>query len=470
MNFEEIIQIISSGEGERLEFKETTGQITEVGKTLCGFLNHKGGTILIGVKDKGEIMGQQVSDKTQQEISQMLNDITPSAPIECGFIKVPNSNKKIIVIKTHTIIPSAVYHFRDKAYERSGTSSRSIKYERLRQLMIERSHNSNFDQLPAEGYTQDDLDAEEIYRTIDEGCKNGRLDKSAVQKDDLFGILQGLDLTYNGKLTNAAVILYAKKMTPLYSHCEIRMASFKGKTKDTGFIDEKSFVGNAFRILNEAEAFARRHLSIAIEFSNTKMERIETPQLPFIAIREAIINAICHRDYTFSGVAIFFAIYDDRLEIWNPGELQNPLNFDDLRVGHPSVLRNKKIAHVFYIRKYIERWGSGTTRIIKLCQDLGVPEPEFSEYSGGFCITFKFKDAPALLEKILSVELTNRQEAILAILSNKKLAPNEILENLNEKISERTLRRDLAKLRDLNILGTHGSGPAAVWYLLSKKK
>jgi ATP-dependent DNA helicase RecG len=473
MNFKEIAQLISHGEGDKLEFKATTGQITEVGKTLCGFLNQKGGITLIGVKDKGEITGQQVSDKTQQEIAQMLNDITPSAPIDCDFIKVPNSDKKIIILKTHTPIPPAVYHFRDKAYERRGSSTRAIKYERLRQLMLERAHDKIWDQLPAEGYTQDNLDADEIFRTVDEGVKNGRLDEEVVKKDDLFSVLQGLDLTTNGDLTNAAVILYGKKMSAQYSHSEIRMARFKGTTKDIGFIDERSFVGNAFRILSEAEMFVRRHLSIAIEFSNTSMERIESPQLPFKAVREAIVNAICHRDYVFKSGAIFLAIYDDRLEIWNTGELQNPLNFDDLRVRHPSVLRNSKIAHVFYIRKYIEKWGSGTTRIIKLCQELGVPEPEFSEYSGGFSVTFKFKKNDIISEKqeIGSLSnLTERQLKIIEILKSNLsgLPVSEILKVFNSserknRISLATLKRELDSLKEKNEADFEGKGRSTKW-------
>lgn len=467
LNFKEISRLVSKGEDDKIELKETTGQITEAGKALCGFLNCKGGIVVIGAKDKGEIKGQQVSDKTQQDVAQMLNDITPSAPVDHYFIKIPNSDKKVIVFKTHSPIPPAVYHFRDKAYERRGSSTFAVKYERLKHLMLERAHDKIWDQLPAKEYKISDLDAEEIHKTVEEGIKNGRLDEDIIKKDDLFSILQGLQLTTNGDLNNAAVILYGKKMKAQYSQSEIRMARFQGKTKDIGFIDEKSVVGNAFEILKEAGIFVRRHLNIAIEFSHTSMERIETPQLPFLAVREAIVNAICHRDYIFSSGAIFLAIYDDRLEIWNTGELQNPLHLSDLRTKHLSVLRNKKIANVFYIRKYIEKWGSGISRIIKLCKELGVPEPEFSEYSGGFSVTFKFKqEVQTQVAKKEYVKYTERQKVIIDLLSHHKgLSLRDIVELMPEASHERLIRDDLYHLKEKNIVNLKGKGRGAKWFI-----
>lgn len=296
MDFEEIKTLIEKWETNTLECKETTGQLKEVGKTLCGFLNNQGGIVLIGIKEKNkQPLGQDVSDKTQQDIAHMLCEITPAAPIVWDIIDIPNSSKKIISLEVQKPVPPAVYHFNGKAYERVGSSTLSMKYERLKQLMSERAWNMTWDQLPTTEYTLDDLDQEEIQKTVEDGIACGRLSRFVIQKDNILSILMGLELVEEGKLTNAAIVLFAKKLSSRYSQCELKMARFIGNTKTKGFIDEKRYIGNAFNLLEEGEAFLRRHLNIRMEFSPNSFKRIDTPQLPFLAIREALVNAICHR-------------------------------------------------------------------------------------------------------------------------------------------------------------------------------
>lgn len=110
--------------------------------------------------------------------------------------------------------------------------------------------------------------------------------------------------------------------------------------------------------------------------------------MPALALREALINAICHRDYTVYYVAIMLAIYDDRLELWNVGELPKQLKIENIKNPHGSYPRNKNIATTFYRRGWIESWGTGITRMIGFCQKNNTPEPEFTQYSGGFSISY----------------------------------------------------------------------------------
>jgi ATP-dependent DNA helicase RecG len=246
------------------------------------------------------------------------------------------------------------------------------------------------------------------------------------------------------------------------------MAHFQGTTKTIGFFDERRYVGHAFNILREAETFARRHLNIAMKFNPNDLQREDIPQLPFLAIREALINAICHRDYIHNAGSISLAIFDDRLEIWNMGELPTPLQPNDLKIQHVSIPRNEKIAHAFYVRQYIEKWGSGTTRMMELCKELGVPEPEYSQYSGGFCVTFKFSeilDVPQPKE-LLPIHVTARQTRILDLLSEKArpLSLNEIAE-LMPNVHVRLIRNDLYALKKGGKTKTSGHARAAVWSL-----
>ena len=453
-----------------LEFKTSTGQLKEVGKTLSGFLNHKGGSVLIGVNEKNQIVGQQISDKTQQDIAQLLNELTPSAPITWQMYDLPNNDRKIIILKTNTPIPSAVFFFKGKPYERLGSTTHAMRYEHLRHLILQRTLDKTWDKLPDDNYKIDDLDHNEIIKTAEDGIASGRLNADVVPKGDILGILRGLQLTIDGHLTKAAVVLFAKDMPSEYSHCEIKMAHFQGTNKTIGFFDERRYVGHAFNILREAEAFARRHLNIAIKFHPNSLQREDIPQLPFLAIREALINAICHRDYIYNAGSISLAIFDDRLEIWNMGELSKPLSFDDLKIEHDSILRNEKIAHVFYVRKFIEKWGSGTTRIIKLCKEAGVPEPKYYQHTGGFCISFGFRESDLKKyenKKIFthSKELTKRQSEIISILKShsKGLAVSDILNLLDKKISLATLKRELGKMKEMNIVITEGKGRSSYW-------
>ena len=137
-----------------------------------------------------------------------------------------------------------------------------------------------------------------------------------------------------------------------------------------------------------------------------------------MALREALVNAISHRDYTNRLASISFAIFDDRLEIWNNGTLPPELKLKDLKKRHESYPRNKRIAKIFYSRGWVEKAGIGTLRMLEECKELGIPEPKFEEYSSGFAVIFKFKEPIGIIKLRQSKELTSRQREILQLLKN----------------------------------------------------
>jgi ATP-dependent DNA helicase RecG len=222
----------------------------------------------------------------------------------------------------------------------------------------------------------DDLDHEEILRTVRLGIEAGRLPESSGR--DIGDILDRLQLRRNGKLLNAAVVLFGTQLAQDYPPCQLRLARFKGVDKST-FIDNRQLHGHAFRLLDEAMGFLLAHLPISGRFEPGRLERIDEPLFPLAALREALINAICHRTYTHAGGAVSVAIYDDRLEVWSDGTLPFGLKPDDLKRRHDSRPRNPLIAGVFYRRGLIEQWGRGTQDIVSLCVRAGHPEPEFGE-------------------------------------------------------------------------------------------
>lgn len=165
----------------------------------------------------------------------------------------------------------------------------------------------------------DDLDTQEIRRTVQTGVASGRLvaDTSA---DDLTDVLDRLGLRIHGALVNAAVVAFGRNFLPEYPQCQLRLARFRGTDKNE-FLDQRQLHGHAFGLLSEAMQFLSRHLPVAGRIEAGVFERVDEPLFPPVALREALVNAFCHRDYPQAGGAVSVAIYDDRLEIWSSGEL-----------------------------------------------------------------------------------------------------------------------------------------------------
>lgn len=470
IDFEELKTLVAQGESHILEFKKSTTQLKAAFETLCGFLNGHGGTVLIGVTDGGKILGQHVSDETRQDIAKEVAKIEP--PIEISITYIPvGDGKHVIALRTESR-QYPPYAFDARPFTRNQSTTSKMPQHQYEQLLVKRNHiNYAWDDALASGYEIDDLDQEEILRTIKEGVDQNRIGVEVLNYD-IAHILSTLKLLRDGRLTNAAVVLYAKEIHGNYSNCMIRMARFRGTDKTGDFIDNQRAQGNAFRLMAAANDFVLRHLPIASFFDPSKMQRIDQPAVPALALREALANAIVHRDYTNRSASIALAIFDDRLEIWNNGKLPVQLKIDDLRKPHQSYPRNERIATVFYERGWVEGWGTGTVRMIGYCQKNGTPEPDFQEDSGGLAVTFKFKEPmgrPAEVSTELSYKLTSRQHEVLNILSGgAKMTLNDISSKLTNPPAPRTLRDDLAHLKSLGIIDLEGRAKTSKWFLTKK--
>jgi ATP-dependent DNA helicase RecG len=468
MNIRQLKSLIVQGESETLEFKTSIAQLKSACETLCGFLNAKGGIVLIGISDKGQIIGQHVTDNTRQEIANELRKIEPSTRIEVSYIKV--GDKQVIVM----LAPSgkhSPYIYDGRPFERTLNSKGRMTQHHYEQLLIKRGQlNHSWEELLTDGHSVNDLDEQEIYRTIQDGIHVNRILPEAG-RDNVTEVLSRFELLKDGAIKNAAIILFAKKIFPKYSQCLLKMGRFKGTSKTNSFIDNQQVYGNIFTLMSEADNFIRRHLPIASFFESDQFERIDKSILPMLAVREAMVNAVCHRDYSDNSSSISLAIYDDCLEIWNNGTLPPGLKLSDLKKKHESRPRNKLIANVLYSRKFFERWGSGTIKMLDLCKEHGVPEPEFEEYSGGFSVTFKFKSPVGVSVKSqlpkFAEDITLRQKQILTILSQHgKMAIRDISAFLENAPSNRTIGDDLAQLKKINLVGSEGVGRGARWFTL----
>jgi ATP-dependent DNA helicase RecG len=392
MNLRELQDLIADGESERLEFKRSTGQRTEAARTVCGMLNGLGGFVLFGVTNKGELIGQQVSAKTLEDIAAELRRIEPPAFPD---IETINLTKGAAVVLLTVSGGGGPYAFDGRAYLRHGPTTIVMPRDEYERRLVERLHATRrWENEPVpEGVSIADLDEEEIQITLDNAIHLGRLE--ATTRRDVESILRGLELIKNNQLLNAAIALYGKsdQLKILYPQMGIRLGRFRGVNRLADFADNRQYWGHAFALLRRAESFLMDHVPIAGRIVSGKMIRQDQPWYPPRAMREALANALCHRDYTIPGGAVAVAMYDDHLEITNPGGLHFGITPEKLTKPHESRPWNPIIANVFYRAGIIERWGMGTLNIIDWCAENGNPPPTWAEQAGSVFITF----APAAL-------------------------------------------------------------------------
>ncbi|MHB1948728.1 MAG: ATP-binding protein [Gammaproteobacteria bacterium] len=472
MTLQEVEALVQQGESDTLEFKKSTAELVSALKTLCGLLNRNGGQVLLGVTDSKRIVGQDISDQTRLEIANWIKKIEPAPVVNVDYVNIPNSTRQVIVLTAYHDEYAIPYIFEGKAFERIESSTFPMPQERYQRLLLERSHkNRGWEDGIAKEVTLDDLDYDEIMRTIQEGISKGRIPPTKATTDP-FEALVRLQLVRNKHFINAAIVLFAKEPTRWLPQCKIRFARFRGKDKRDS-IDNRQVEGNAFHLLEEALVFAQRHLPISSRFEPGKIERIDEPLVPIDALREIFVNAICHRDYRSTGGSISCAIYDDKMEVWNDGSLPEGFQFSDLKVLHESKPRNPRIARAFYCRKLFEHWGGGIELVANLSQQAGNPDPEFFERTGGFCVRLPFRLSmePVQIEtaSLSTYDLNSRQKEILELLKKESLlSASGVHSKLSKPAGLRTVKGDLSLLQSYKLIESQGQGRSTKWKLKTK--
>ena len=468
---ERIASMVAAGESETLEFKATTRTRREAAMTLCAMLNGHGGQVLFGVTPERQAVGQQVSERTIEEISAELQRIDP--PAFPGIERVPVTGDREVVVVAVDQGATKPYQYGGIAYRRVGNTTLAMSSDEYNRVLFERMHSEQrWENQPAAGWSVDDLDATEIRRTADEAVRRGRLvDPGTREPADL---LRGLGLFRDGILWRAAVVLFGndERIEFEMPQCTLRVARFMG-TDRTEFLDNRQFYGNAFTLLKAAERFLRDTLPIAGRIEPDRFERIDEPLYPTLATREALANALCHRDYAMGGGSIGVAVYDDRLEVTSPGALHFGLTPEKLFAPHESRPWNPLIARTFYRRGIIEEWGRGTLEMAAEAAAAGQPHPEIED--AGDCVTVRFRPAVRLAGtlRITGTGTTEiggaipneRQRAILDLLhrADRPLALREIRTQLGSEADERRLREDLAWLKEKGLAMPSGHGRGARW-------
>lgn len=441
-NLEDIKERIAQTENEQVEFKETTGQLERGMETLCAFLNGEGGTVLFGVTDSGKIIGQEVADATKRSIAEAINRLEPTTIVQVSYTPIPDSNKKVVALHVEDSRLNRPFCYKGRPYcrvESVTTTMPQSAYNEL--LMLRDGVKYRWELFKNPGLTLQDIDESEVLKTVRLGIEYGRLPENTG--NNIPDILEKFGLLKNGILNHAAAVLFANRELAEYPQCLLRLARFRGTDK-MAFIDNQRIQGNMFTLLNAAMAFIFKHLSLSGVTEG--LEREEHLTIPYKAIREGVVNSICHRIYRTAGGSVGIAIYDDRVEIENPGTFPHDWDMEKMKSEHCSEPQNPLIANVLYKRKLLENWGRGISLMTEECKKAGLPEPEYRLGGGFVVLVFRFtKPDPTSTRQVPDKHPTSTRqvESLIRLIGENLYSVKEMIELTQLKDRENFLNNYL---------------------------
>ena len=438
----EITHYLKQQKGKTLEFKENCLPLFKIVQTVVAFANTAGGALIIGVRDKTrEVIGLSDPLKEEERLANAFADgIRPLMIPDIQFSSFRNRNL-IIVSVPHAICP---YYMRSEGpekgvYIRLGSTNRRAgpdMIETIRRL----SRNISFDEQPCTEINSEGIDfraASEFFASV-----SRQLTPSISKTLGLIISQGGRDIP-----TQGAVLLFGKNRQQFFPDAVIRCARFQG-TNTNRFLDHLEIDEHLPRAVETAISFIERHTMQATEIG--RVCRRDIPEYPIHAVREAVINAIVHTDYAISGMNIKVAIFNNRLEITNPGFLPFGLTLKAALSGI-SKLRNRLIGRVFRELKLIEQWGTGLNRMISACKDQGLQPPLFEEIGATFRVTLFSQ--PAAVRKF-----PDWHAPLMAHLSENEQITTKKAARIWET-SDRTARTRLRNLVKQGLLAEVGTGP-----------
>jgi ATP-dependent DNA helicase RecG len=455
----EIEEILKQPESKVLEFKRDLSSLDPILKTIIAFANTAGGTLIIGRSSDGKSTGIKEVFRAEEALANSITDnIRPSILPDIEIATV--EGKDLLVVKVpHWKAPFYLKRegVSNGVYVRLGSTSRRASPEILAELQ-RTILTPSFDQQGLSELTKDSLNKTNITRAF---SSVGR--KIHEEKLRSLGVL--VPSAHQFVPSIGGLILFGKKKErqQFIPDAKVSCARFLGDSK-TNILDRLDIEGTILDAVDEVPKFISRNTRLSSEIR--EIRRKDIPEYPPLAIREALINALVHADYSQEGSHIQIAIYNDRLEIQNPGMLPFGFTLEDLKAG-VSKVRNRVLARVFHELKLMEQWGSGYKRMVEACEKGGYPEPKWEELSSAMRVTF-YPHPISRTEKESQATHTpesERKDLILSFFKDGKSLPfREIYVRLAPlDISERMLRYDLAHLKKEGLLISEGKGRATQW-------
>jgi len=451
-NAKHLAALVKQGEGTTLEFKRSTGELKQGMQTLCAFLNGSGGTALFGVRPDGAIKGQAVSDQTLRDIAQAADRFEPPTHASIHKVKI-KMGRDVVLVSVEGGQADRPFTYEGRAYERVASTTRRMPQAGYERLLVERGHaKRRWENLPADGLALKDLDRREILRTRELAIQQNRITPDTSR--DIGEILDRLGLRVNGVLTQAALVLYGKRFLPDYPQCLIKMGRFRG-TEITGeIVDNRQEYMNAFAVVHEGMEFLRRTMPLGARFPTGQIFREDRFPIPLDALREILLNAVMHRDYSHYSGHVAIVVFDDRVEIRSYGRLPNGVTLKQLSGKHVSKPTNPLIAGAFHRTGAVEVWGQGTNRVIAACKRHGTVPPKFEELQGFLIVTFKARMVARGETDVAGAQSGAQSRAqsgaqsirVLGVLSRDALSARALAEALGLRSKTGALKRTLNEL------------------------
>jgi len=456
-----IENFVGADESDILEWKSSLSQLNRIIETISAFSNTKGGTIIIGVDGKGKTLGISVGkDTIEQMTNKIISNTEPKIYPDISVRKFKEKN--LIVIKVDKYPYDIVLAF-GRPYKRVGKSTIKMSKDEYKRKILE-THKKElyFDGQICPEATIKDIDENKIKKFIDKARRERKL-----HLNDLLSvkeILIRLKLMKNENLTNAAILLFAKNPQDFFIQSGIKAIRFKGTDVTGEMLDFKDVESDLISEVESIENFIYQNISLKAWIEDGKIERQEKWEYPPKVIREALVNAIIHRDYR-STAKVQIRIFDDRIEFWNPGRLPEGWTIKTLKQQHLSEPFNPILARMFFWIRYIEEIGTGTNKIIEWSEEWGLPEPEFEISGSSLFVTLR--KSMLTKEYLTKLGLGERENRIVKLLlKQEKVTSGEIQEIYS--VTRDTANRYLKKLIDLKIIERKGRG-RFVYYVLREK-
>lgn len=467
-----IDNLLEQEEDIRIAFKANPN-IDTIGKTITAFINTQGGDLLLGVDEHKKIVGVKNAPQWISRINEMIStDIKPLAPVSTQIVTYKKREIILISIWEGSKKP---YQYKDNIYLQEGDRVKTTDVSGLNQLIAQRkSADFEWERRTVLGSGLNDLDEEELFKTIEAYRQYKQYSSITDVEDFLFqtGLMQG------GSLTNACIVLFGKNPVRYIPQSRIRLTVYPGEKSSDVFVNDFIMEDNLFKNITTIFTFLDTNFGKQMIVDGTV--RTERYHYPRLALREGILNAMVHRDYNSVNGFLQISIFNNRTEISNYGGLLEGIAVKDLRIEHHSILRNPDIAHMCFIRKYIEMLGSGTLRMIKDCKVNGFKMPKWSDEKNVMTVVFPDLNLPNAKNEGVSegvsegVNLNNFSEQSEGVISELKALLNYIKNNPGLRIPQlaeamdkgrSTVERYLKQLREKNYIEFKGSPKTGGYFI-----
>lgn len=434
----EALGLVGKGESQKVELKSKIDD--GLGKSICSFANTNDGTIFVGVGDDGKIIG--IDNKHEREIANIAHTCKPSIFPELEAIETEGRNIFLVKIKKS----GSLHSFKNIAYKRIASHDKPLSPEEV----IEFAKNTGkirFDSQVCEGAVFDDIDLEKV-----EWFKSAY--KIVTGEGILAGnrkLLEKLGCTKKGEITNAGILLFGRRPEKFFHQNQITIIRYPGNGVSDKYLDIKDFSGNLFDLIDRADGYIKEHIQIASRLVPGQIAKKDIPQYPMFAIRELIVNAVAHRDYSVSGSRIIIKMFRNRIEYSSPGGFPGDVTPEN--IADKQYSRNSILVTVLNKVKYIEAIGDGINRVIDSVKKhpMGPKLPLFGEAGNTVIITLHSADMNKLAEEPPKVELNKRQRRFIETFRQVNILTRADYEKINN-ISKRTAIRDLQDLLDKKII------------------